>query len=112
MKKLPLLLRNKEFIIFLNSLPFIKKKKILATLSKKHLDSISEIFANFLKKHLPIAGKAVKRLAKFKKEARQIALKKTSHKKKINILKSSKGGFLLSVLLPAAVTLISSLLRQ
>ena len=110
--KVPLLLSNKEFLIFLNSLPLDKKKKVLSTLSKKHVDSISEIFINFLNHHLPIADKIIKRLAKFKKEARLLALKKTPVKKKINILKSNRGGALLSALLPVAVTLISSLLRK
>ena len=110
--KKPLLLQNKEFIIFLNGLPAEKRKKIIDHLQRKQINSISEICSNFLKKRLTLSKDTIKKASKYKKELRKIALKATPIKKKIKILASNRGGGLLSILLPAAVSLISSLIAK
>ena len=108
----PLLLRNKEFIIFLNSLPAEKRKKIIDHLQRKQINCISEICSNFLKKRLTLNKNTIKKASKYKKELRKIALKATPLKRKIKVLTSNRGAGLLGLLLPAAVSLISSLITK
>lgn len=108
----PLLLRNKEFIIFLNSLPAEKRKRIIDHLQRKQINSISEICSNFLKKRLTTNKNIIKKASKYKKELRKIALKATPLKTKIKVLTSNRGAGLLGLLLPAAVSIISSLIGK
>ena len=110
--KNPLLLQNKEFLVFLNGLSPEKRKKILVHLKKKQINTISEIFSNFLKRKLTLNKKIIKRASRYKKELRRIALKKTPLGEKIKVLSSQRGGNLLGVLLPTAVSLISSLFSR
>ena len=54
----------------------------------------------------------LKKLKKYAKEIRLVALKKTSLKNKKKVLNSQRGGALLSILLPIATAVISGLLRK
>ena len=110
--KKPLLLRHKEFIIFLNSLPVEKRKRIIDHLQKTQINSIAEICSNFLKKRLTLNKNIIKKASKYKKELRKIALKATPLKAKVKVLTSNRGAGLLGLLLPAAVSLITSLIAK
>ena len=108
----PLVVQNKELLMLLARLPPQHRKKIIAELKRKQLECISEIFSNFLKKKLTKDTKIIKKLKKYSKEIRLVANKKPSLKLKRQTLTSKRGGALLSILLPIAASVISSLLSK
>ena len=107
-----LLEKNKEFILFLNKLPQGQRNKILQTLGGEYIHTISEIFSNFLLSNLTSDPNTIKRVKKYKKEVRLIAGKRAPLYLKKKHLSSKKGGAILSVLLPLAAGLISSLIKK
>ena len=101
---------HRDFIKFLRDIKNqSSRQKILAHCRKHELDCISEIFVNFLRKNLTTNKKIIKKLHPHKALIRQVALKRTPLKRKKQILSSSTGGSILSVLLPLAVSLIGKL---
>lgn len=109
--KASLISRHRDFIKFLNDINPCYRQTILNQCRKQELDCLSEIFANFLKKNLTTSSEIIKKLRPHKSLIRQLALKKTSQKKKKKILTSSKGGSILSVILPLAASLIGKLFK-
>ena len=105
-----LLSEHKEFIIFLNKLPPHKRSKLIDSLTRVHLECIAEICKNFLRKNLTEDLKTIKQLKKYKKEIKDISLKNTSLRKKKKILSTKRGGNILSLLLPLATSIISSII--
>ena len=103
--------KNKEFILFLSGVSAHDRARIVAALSGEYINTISEIFKNFLGRNLTHDQDDIKRLVKYRREVRQVARKKTPLREKKKILLSRKGGAILSVLLPLAAGLISSFLR-
>ena len=101
--------KNCEFVIFLSKLSDRDRSRILAVLGREHINTISEIFQNFLGKNLTQNLGCIKRLAKYRQQVREVALRRTPVYRKKEILQSRKGGAILSVLLPLAAGLISSL---
>ena len=108
----PLIVQHKELLMLLTQLPKQHRKKIIAGLKRKQLECISEVFSNFLKKNLTKDIHIIKKLKKYSKEIRLVANKKPSLKLKRKTLTSRRGGALLSILLPLAATVISSLLSK
>ena len=107
----PYISENKEFLKFFNKLNLKSKLQLISSLSKNHINTISEICKNFLAKNLTQDPNIIKKVKKSKKEIRLIALKKTPLYKKKKILQTRKGGFILNVLLPLAATLLGSLIK-
>ena len=103
--------QNKEFVLFLSRLTTQDRNRIIDVLGGQYINTISEIFQNFLKKNLTQDLNDIRKLVGYRKEVREIALKKTPIHIKKRILQSRKGGAILSVLLPLAAGLITSLLR-
>ena len=112
MSKKPLIEIHKDFILFLTSLSPQQRKKLISILKKKQIDSISEIFANFLKSNLTQNAKIIQKLKKYRREIQSVARKRTPIQQKRQILNSKRGGFILSALLPIATSVISSLLTK
>lgn len=112
MTKKPLIEIHKDFLLFLTSLGPRQRKKLLSILRKKQIDSISEIFANFLKSNLTQDTTIIQKLKKYRKEILSVARKRTPVQQKLKILSSKRGGFILSTLLPIASALISNLLAK
>lgn len=110
--KTSLLEKNKDFILFLNKLSKKERSKILQNLGSPYINTISEIFSNFLLQNLTQDHSVIKKLKNYKKEVRAISKKKSPLHLKKKLLKSKKGGAILSFLLPLAATLISSLIRR
>ena len=110
MKK-SLLEKNKDFILFLNKLSPNERVKILQNLGSPYINTISEIFSNFLLQNLTQDHRVIKKAQRFKKEVRTVSKKKAPLHLRKQILKSKKGGAILSVLLPLAASLITSLIR-
>ena len=108
----PYILKNQEFLTFFNKLGKTSKHKLVSNLNKNHVDTISEVCKNFLQKNLTQDPQIIKKVKSARKEIKQVALKSTPIYKKKKILQTRKGGFILSVLLPLATTLISSLISK
>lgn len=106
----PLLSENKEFIVFFSKLPPNKRIKLIDSLTKLHLDCIGEIFKNFLRNNLTDDIKTVKLLKRYQTEIRKVSRKSTPLYIKKKILRSKRGGSILSLLLPLASSIIGSIL--
>ena len=109
--KKPLVLTHRKLILLLKKLNPCNRRTLLSQLNKEHIQCLSEICSNFLKKHLTINPQIINKLRRYKVEIRNIARKKTSLKKKKSILTSKRGGNILSIILPLASSLISKLLK-
>lgn len=108
----PYIIQNKEFLNFFTNLSPNKKKKFIPILSKDQLNTISEICKNFLKRNLTEDPNIVKKVKRCQKEIKTVALKTVPLYRKKKILQSRKGGAILSVLLPLAASVITSLLTK
>ena len=108
----PYIIRHKEFIKFFCQLSPKSKFRLITSLNKNHIDTISEICKNFLGNNLTQNPKVVQKLKKSRNEIRSVSLKKTPLYKKKKILQSRRGGAILSILLPLAAGLISSLFTR
>lgn len=111
-KRLSLIEQNKDFILFLNKLNGKDRKKVLSVLGGNYIKTISEIFLNFLKQNLTTDGGIIKKIFKYKKEVRKVSTKSVPVSKKREILKGRKGGAILSVLLPLAASIVTSLIAR
>ena len=70
-----LLERNKEFIIFLNQLLRRERYNILTSLGGKYINTIAEIFSNFLKQNLTTNPSIIKKVKSCRSEIRAISSK-------------------------------------
>lgn len=97
-------LRDLELI---KTCPKALRKQLLKKLPPRSVKAICECSLNLLKGNIPISSKQKKSLSKYKTTLRKIGTKKGSlfQKKKLII---QHGGFL-NILLPAAISLLSSL---
>ena len=68
--------QNIEFIQFLNKLSPDKRTKLIYSLSSCHINTLSEIFKNFLLKNITTDRDTIKRLKPYKREVREVAQKK------------------------------------
>lgn len=110
--KKPLIETHKELILFLNKLSPQKRTKFISILKKNDIDCIAEVFTNFLKRNLTQDTDIIKKVRKYHKDIRSVARKRTPLKHKLKILTSQRGGFVLSVLLPLAASIITSLVSR
>lgn len=108
----PLVVKHRHFLKFFSKLSPAKRKKLTSTLVKDQVHTISEICQNFLKKKIPCDSARLKQLKRYRSEIHNLALKRQPLYKKKKLMKSARGGALLSVLLPLAATVISSLLSR
>ena len=108
----PLLVRNKHFLKFFSSLSPVKRKKLISTLATSQVNTVSEICQNFLKRKLPCTPAALKKLRPLRPTIYGLCSRRTPLYEKKRLMKSSRGGALLSVLLPLAVTAVSSLISK
>ena len=108
----PYIIQNKEFIEFFGKLSPYKKQKLVPVLSKDQVNTISEVCKKILKRNLTSNPNVINRLRKSQQEIKTIALKAVPLYKKKQILQTRKGGAILSVLLPLAASVITSLLAK
>ena len=108
----PYILKYKEFLKYFSKLPQKGRIRVIPHLNRGHINAISEICQNFLKENLTKCSKVIRKLKPSKKQIKALALKKTSLRKKKQILQSRAGGGILSVLLPIATSLIGSLIGR
>ncbi len=89
------------------------RKKFIATCNKDFIHCICECVKNLLKGHLPLKKCHLKSLAHHKQTLRKLALKKTTLRKRKQILQ--KGGFLGLLLEPLVAglgSLVSTLVTN
>jgi len=111
-RKTPLISINRNLITFLVKLSKQKRAKFIALLKKAQINTISEIFANFLKKRLTSDKKVIKKVSPYKAEIKKVAYKKTPLKEKLKVLVSNRGGNILALLLPLAVQLLTNIFNK
>ena len=108
----PYIIKHKEFLKFFAKLPPKSKSQLIPTLNKEQLNTISEICKNFLNRKLTQDPKIVRKVKSAEKEIKTVSLKSIPLYKKKKILKTRQGGAILSVLLPLAASLITSLITK
>ena len=86
-----------------------KRKDILKHCSPDFLQALCELSLNLLKGHLKVSPSQYRQLNRQKNIIRLLADKKTSLKRKHQVLKKQTGGFILP-LLSAAVPILGNLL--
>jgi hypothetical protein len=87
------------------------RKAILENADRDLVHAIAECCINFLYNKLNISNESVDKLRRRKNVIRSLAHSKTPISKKKKLLVQSGGGFL-SLLLPAAISLIASLINS
>ena len=101
-----------ENIDFLKSLCNTDKKSLrnkIKAATSSNINSISEIFHNILKGGLPCSKYKIKKITPYKNCIKTIGNKKCSVKKRRKTINSLKGGWLINILIPAALTAISEI---
>lgn len=108
--KIPSCKRNIHFLKYIHSIPKNKRNNILKKVcSHDELNSIIEIFFNFLNKNIPCKNSFIKYLKKYSSHFFKITKKSNSNSIRRKLLTSKTGGFLLTTLLNIAIPLLSKL---
>ena len=108
----PYIIQHHDFLSYFNRLNPKQQQQVIPTLNKNHMNTIAEVCKNFLNCKLTKNPKVIQNLKPSKKEIKTITLKKVPLYQKRKILQSRKGGAILSILLPLAATLATSLLSR
>ena len=87
------------------------KKAIIKHAPTELVTAISEIVLNMIKGVIKLTARQKKRLSRYKKELLALAKKKVSLGKKRKILVQKGGGGVVSILVPLALSLLSSKLK-
>ena len=108
-----LILKHREFIKKLGEIKKSKKEIIHLIKNSKanEINSFSELAFNILNGNLPCTKHRKKKLKKKLHDLRLLGDKKTVNKSKKKVLMKG-GGFLLSALIPVAISAITSLLKK
>jgi len=104
--------KNIQIIRLLSKVSQKNRKKIICGLKKNHIDCISRIFSKLLTKRLPLDLKLLKKLKPHQFIIKRIAQSRTPLRIKKKLLQSQKGGSLLGIILPLAISALSGLLSQ
>ena len=107
--KEPLIKKHWELIKLLIKLKPKKRKALIEGFKKVHINCISEIFKNFLRKNITTNVSILKKLKKYREQISSVARKSTPLHLKKKVLTSQKGAGLLNILLPVAASVISSI---
>ena len=86
-----------------------QRSKFIKDLTEKEVKSLCEIFKNIASRKLKCDKLIKSKLINYKSDIKNLA-NKTAHNKK-QILRSIRGGFLLNLLLPIAVSFLTKLVK-
>jgi phosphopantetheine adenylyltransferase len=105
-------LKNKQHLFkFIKKYRTLKDRKHnLKHATKNDLQNISTVFRSFIKGQYPLSAKDVKKLKKHKQTLANFLKQKKIHKKRDYLVQ--RGGQIFSILLPAALSLLSTLLHK
>ena len=101
--RLELLYNN---LIWLKSNSVNEWKDKISNFSNEEIDSFSELFLNFLKGRFKTNSRKLSKLAKIKDKIVLLASKKISRKKKVSLLSSVQGLFLIKELIPIVIDIL------
>ena len=101
-----------DFLSYFNRLNPKQQRQVILTLNKNHINAIAEVCKSFLDCRLTQDHKVIRKLKPSKKEIKAVILKKLPLYKKRKILQTRKGGAILSILLPLAASLVTSLISK
>ena len=102
--------KNIGFLHYIHNLPLSKRKKIITKFaSKSEINSIVEVFWNFLNSKIHCQKNIIKALSNKKTYFNQIINKKNSIAFKRKKLTSKRGGFILQTLLGLALPVIKKI---
>ena len=101
--------KNFEFLQYLNTLPAKRRKKLIHFCSKNEIDSIIEVFINFLNNNISCKVKFIKSIKKYSKKFDKIIKKNTSISYKKKFLSNKVGGFLLEKIISFALPILKKL---
>ena len=96
----PLISKYRGFLSLLTGISPCTRKKIIKTCKRGEINTICEIIHNFLKRNLTTNQRIIKKMKKYKSLLRALANKKVKLQRKRSILRSKRGGSILSLLLP------------
>lgn len=112
------LIKNIELLHFLSNSPLSTQKAIISSCEPDLIASLIEISANLLAGKIVCSPEEKRKLRKYRKELRELAVTcelDSSCKKQrqliVNNRRNQKGGNFLSILLPPALEVISSILE-
>ena len=108
----PYIIRHKDFLSYFSRLTPKEQQQVVPSLNRNHLNTISEVCKKFLKCQLTRDPKVIKKLKRSGEEINSISLKSVPLYQKRKILQTRKGGAILSILLPLAASVITSLLSR
>lgn len=94
-----------------NLLKSKSKKKVLKLCPNHTIKSVCECALNLLQGNIPISNLQKRKLVPHKLRIRKLADKKVPLYRKRKLLQTQRGEGLLSILLPAAITAITSLIN-
>ena len=108
----PYIVQKREFIEYFNKVSPRQKRKLISTLPKGEINCISEICKKILNRKLTENSNIIRKLRPAEKEIKAISLKSVPIYRKKKILQTKKGGAILSLLLPLAASIVTSLIAR
>jgi phosphopantetheine adenylyltransferase len=105
-------LKNKQHLFkFIRKYRTLKdRKNNLKNATKSDLQNISTVFRSFVKGQYPLSSKDIKKLKKHKETLSHFLKTKNTNKKRDYLIQ--RGGQIFSILLPATLSLLATLLRK
>lgn len=102
--------KNIAFLSYLNTLNKSKRNKIIKNIANRNeINSIIEVFINFLNNNISCKKAFIKSMKKYTSYFDKIIIKSKSMKYKKQILSGKKGGFIISSLLSLALPIIKKI---
>ena len=86
-----------------------QRSEFIKDLTEKQIKSLCEIFKNISSRKLNCDKLTISKLIKYKSDIKNLTNTRSHNKKRI--LRSIRGGFLLNLLLPIAVSFLSKLVK-
>ena len=109
-KKVSLCKKNLNFLTYINSLPIKQRNKIIKlTATSNEINSIIEIFINFINNGLKCKKTFVQSVKKYSKYFHKLIKKNRSIRQKRYLLTSKTGGFILQGILALALPFLKHL---
>ena len=110
--KKPLASQYCNFILFLKTKDEKTIKEIVKSLPNNVINALSEVILNGLCGNIPLNSTDIDKLKPFKKLMKSLSNKSIKVSERKRLMSSKKGGSLLSILLPLATSVITSLISR
>ena len=111
-KKTSLAAKYCDFILFLKSKDKTKIKEIVKNLPNPVINALSEVILNGFCGNIPLNKSDIEKLKPFRKLMKLLSNKSNKVGSRKKLMGSKKGGSLLSIILPLAATVITSLISK